>query len=103
MNSTGWVAGSSNLVPNGPQHAFLWYGAGPLVDLGTLGGPNSGVDGPNLYGEAAVGSEISKADPDKEDFCAYGTHLQCLGAIWRYGKLTPSAPCLAGVTPMRSG
>ena len=88
MNSAGWVAGSSNLVPNGPQHSFLWFGAGPLVDLGTLGGPNSGVDGPNLYGEAAVGSEISKKDPDNEDFCAYGTHLQCLGAIWRYGKLT---------------
>jgi probable HAF family extracellular repeat protein len=88
MNSAGWVAGSSNLVPNGPQHAFLWYGAGPLVDLGTLGGPNSGVDGPNLYGEAAVGSEISTADPDNEDFCGYGTHLQCLGAIWRHGKLT---------------
>jgi probable HAF family extracellular repeat protein len=86
MNRTGWVAGSSNLVPNGPQHAFLWFGGGPLVDLGTLGGPNSGVDGPNLYGEAAVGSEISKADPDHEDFCAYGTHLQCLGAIWRYGN-----------------
>ena len=87
MNSVGWVAGSSNLVPNGPQHSFLWFGAGPLVDLGTLGGPNSGVDGPNLFGEAAVGSEVSKSDPDKEDFCAYGTHLQCLGAIWRYGKL----------------
>ena len=36
MNSAGWVAGSSNLIPNGPQHAFLWYGAGPLFDLGTL-------------------------------------------------------------------
>jgi probable HAF family extracellular repeat protein len=88
MNQTGWVAGSSNLVPNGPQHAFLWYGAGPLIDLGTLGGSNSGADGPNLYGEAAIGSEISKSDPDHEDFCAYGTHLRCLGAIWRYGKLT---------------
>jgi probable HAF family extracellular repeat protein len=88
MNNTGWVAGSSNLVPNGPQHAFLWYGAGPLVDLGTLGGPNSAADGPNLYGEAAIGSEIAESDPDNEDFCAYGTHLQCLGAIWRHGKLT---------------
>jgi probable HAF family extracellular repeat protein len=89
MNSIGWVAGSSNLVPNGPQHAFLWYGAGALRDLGTLGGPNSGADGPNLYGEAAVGSELATADPDKEDFCAFGTHLVCRGAIWRYGKLTP--------------
>ena len=94
MNSIGWVAGQSNLVPNGPQHSFLWYGNGPLVDLGTLGGPNSGADGPNLYGEAAIGSELSKADPDKEDFCAFGTHLVCRGAIWRYGKLTalPNLP-----------
>ncbi len=89
MNSIGWVAASSNLVPNGPQHAALWYGAGPLVDLGTLGGLNSGADGPNLYGEAAVGSELATADPDKEDFCAFGTHLVCRGAIWRYGTLTP--------------
>jgi probable HAF family extracellular repeat protein len=89
MNSIGWVAGSSNLVPNGPQHAILWYGAGPLRDLGTLGGPNSSADGPNLYGEAAVSSELATADPDKEDFCAFGTHLVCRGAIWRYGKLTP--------------
>ena len=72
MNSIGWVAGQSNLVPNGPQHSFLWYGAGPLVDLGTLGGPNSGADGPNLYGEAAIGSELSGKDPDNEDFCAFG-------------------------------
>ena len=42
----------------------------------------------NLYGEAPVGSEVSKADPDKEDLCGYGSHLQCLGAVWRWGKLT---------------
>jgi probable HAF family extracellular repeat protein len=88
MNSVGWIAGSSNLTPNGPQHAFLWYGAGPLLGLGTLGGPNSSADGPNIYGEAAVGSEIAKPDPDNEDLCGFGTHLQCQGAIWRYGKLT---------------
>ena len=87
MNSIGWVAGQSNLLPNGPQHAFLWYGAGPLVDLGTLGGPNSGAGGPNRYGEAAVESELAKKDPENEDFCAFGTHSECRGAIWRYGKL----------------
>ena len=88
MNSIGWVAGQSNLVSNGPQHSFLWYGAGPLVDIGTLGGLNSGAAGPNLYGEAAVESELATKDPDNEDFCAFGTHLECRGAIWRYGKLT---------------
>jgi probable HAF family extracellular repeat protein len=94
MNSIGWVAGQSNLVANGPQHSFLWYGAGPLVDIGTLGGPNSGAGGPNLYGEAAVESELAVKDPDNEDFCAFGTHLVCRGAIWRYGKLTalPNLP-----------
>ena len=95
MNSIGWVAGQSNLVPNGPQHSFLWYGAGPLVDIGTLGGPNSGAGGPNLYGEAAVESELAVKDPDNEDFCAFGTHLECRGAIWRYGKLT-ALPRLPG-------
>src|SRR5258708_22484613 len=39
MNNAGWVAGSGNLTPGGPQHAFLWYGGGPLKDLRTLGGP----------------------------------------------------------------
>jgi probable HAF family extracellular repeat protein len=94
MNHAGWVAGSSNLVPFGPQHAFLWYGAGPLQDLGTLSGSecpqcNSGADGPSASGEAAIGSEIATPDPDNEDFCGYGTHLQCRAAVWRYGNLKP--------------
>jgi probable HAF family extracellular repeat protein len=88
MNGVGWVGGSSNLTPGGPQHAFLWYGGGPLKDLGTLGGPNSEADGPNLFGEAPVFSETSKTDPNGEDFCGFDSHLQCRGAIWRFGKLT---------------
>ncbi len=88
MSNAGWVTGSSNLTPGGPQHAFLWYGDGPLRDLGTLGGPNSTADGPNGFGEAPIISEIAKRDPDGEDFCGFGTHLQCRGAIWRFGRLT---------------
>lgn len=100
INSQGWVAGSSNLTAGGPQHAFLWYGRAPLHDLGTLGGPacpacNSAVDGPNTSGEAAVGSETSRKDTNGEDFCGYGTHAQCLGAIWRNGALT-ALPTLKG-------
>src|SRR5437016_5989933 len=94
MNNAGWVAGSGNLIPGGPQHAFVWFGRGPLIDLGTLGGPNSAADGPNLRGEAAIISETGKTDPNGEDFCGFGNHLQCLAAIWRNGKLTalPALP-----------
>lgn len=86
INGAGWVAGLSNVAPGGPVHAFLWYGRGPLVDLGTLGGQkcatcNSQANGLSDWGEAAVGSETSSTDPNGEDFCAYGTHHQCLGAI----------------------
>jgi len=86
LNAYGWVAGSSNLVANGPEHAFLWFGGGRLFNLGTLGGPkcptcNSGANGMNVLAETAVGSETSNMDPNGEDFCAYGTHHQCLGAI----------------------
>ena len=95
MNNAGWVAGSGNLTPNGPQHAFLWYGRGPLVDLGTLGGPNSEAGGPNMRGEAALISETAQTDPNGEDFCGFSSHLQCLGSIWRNGKMT-ALPTLPG-------
>jgi probable HAF family extracellular repeat protein len=99
-NVVGWVAGNSNLVLNGPQHAFLWYGFGQLHDLGTLGGSNcptcnSVAYWPNAFGEAAITSETSKTDPNGEDFCGYGTHHQCLGAIWRSGFMT-ALPTLPG-------
>ncbi|MGO9256288.1 MAG: hypothetical protein ACLQU1_08310 [Bryobacteraceae bacterium] len=100
LNNAGWVAGSSSLTANGPQHAFLWYGAGHLKDLGTLGGPqcptcNSGEDGTNASGQAAISSETSQTDPNGEDFCGFGTHQQCLGALWKNGALT-ALPTLPG-------
>jgi len=100
MNQAGWVGGAANQTSGGPQHAFLWYGGGQLHDLGTLGGSacsgcNSGADGPNAAGEAAIDSEISTPDPNGEDFCQYGTHAECLGAIWRNGKMT-ALPTLVG-------
>ncbi len=96
MNNAGWVAGSSNLIPGGPQHAFLWYGRGQLKDLGTLGGPNSAPGGPNAKGEAAVSSDTATdLGPAGEDFCGFGSHHQCLAAIWRNDKLT-ALPTLPG-------
>ena len=104
INNAGWVAGgaATPTQTNGlAQTAFLWYGGGPLIDLGTLDGPkkcpicNSEAGGPNAFGESAIVSETSEADPNGEDFCQFGTHRQCLGAIWKNGAMT-ALPTLAG-------
>jgi uncharacterized membrane protein len=100
INFFGWTAGSSNLTANGPQRAFTGTGFGPLIDLGTLGGQkcttcNSAANGLNLFGETAVGSETGNMDPNGEDFCAYGTHHQCLAAIGGFVALR-ALPALSG-------
>jgi uncharacterized membrane protein len=100
INFFGWATGSSNLVANGPQRAFIGNGFGPLVDLGTLGGQkcttcNSQANALNLFGETAVASETSSMDPNGEDFCAYGTHHQCVAEIGGFGALT-ALPVLSG-------
>ena len=42
INNRDWVAGYSNLPGNQSRHAALWRD-GSILDLGTLGGPNSSV------------------------------------------------------------
>ncbi len=100
INSAGWVAGASNLTPGGPQHAFVWYGGGPLIDIGTLGGAacpncNSGASVPNDVGQVEVGSDTAALDPLGQDFGGDGTHHQTLAAIWQNGRLT-ALPTLPG-------
>ena len=99
INSFGWASGSSNLAANGPQRGFL-YAGGRMFDLGTLGGQkcptcSSAANGLSEFGETAIGSETANMDPNGEDFCAYGTHHQCLGAIGRIGALS-ALPLLPG-------
>ena len=98
MNAAGWVTGgAATPTQTGglSQTAFLWHG-GHMIDLGTLpGGLNSEGAGVNAIGEVAIVSETYKTDPNGEDFCAFGTHRQCLGATWKNGAMTP-LPNLAG-------
>ena len=97
INNAGQVAGGSATPTQSGgvfQTAFLWDG-GHMINLGTLGGPSSEADAPNARGEVPVLSETSTPDPNGEDFCGFGTHLQCLGAIWKNGVLT-ALPTLPG-------
>lgn len=99
INDQGWVDGFSSL-PDGDQHAFLWHN-GVMTDLGTTGGPNSGVgfwgEKPNHAGLVAVTGETSTLDPNNEQFCsgfnsffyAPATPYQCRPFVWQDGALTP--------------
>jgi len=103
MNDAGWVAGSSTLTPDGLyQHGVLWH-AGQVTDLGTLGGPNSEAGGPNSSLEAPMISETSQVDPDGEDFCGFGTHLQCLAAVWKPNGSDPLSGALNALRPLSGG
>jgi probable HAF family extracellular repeat protein len=95
VNNNGLVTGVE-AAPDGTQHAVLWY-RGLMTDISKpgLGGPNSGAGGANELGQVIGGAETSHKDPNDENFCGYGTGLQCLAFLWQNGVMTP-LPTLGG-------
>jgi probable HAF family extracellular repeat protein len=93
LNNGGRVGGAAS-VSSGDQHAFLWE-RGHMIDLGTLGGPNSAAGAPNGRDELAIISDTATADHFGEDFCGFATHLVCLAAVWKEAALKP-LPTLGG-------
>jgi probable HAF family extracellular repeat protein len=61
-----------------------------MIDLGTLGGPNS-QSFSGLSDSTQVGgiTETPTLDPNGEDFCGLGTHLICIGFLWHNGVMKP--------------
>jgi probable HAF family extracellular repeat protein len=92
MNNNRLVGGVST-VRDGTQHATFW-GLGLKMDIGTPG-VNSAAFGINQSGQAAVQTEISTKDPNNENFCGYGTGLQCRASVWQ-GGVTTALPTLGG-------
>lgn len=96
LNNSGVVAGgaaTASQTGGVSQTASLWDENLHMVNLGTLGGAdcpdcNSEAGGPNIRGVAPVISEIAETDPNGEDFCAFGTHRQCLAAVWKNGGMS---------------
>ena len=88
INNRGWVTGAANLQGDKNARAALWaYGL--KFDLGTLGGPNSGVFFPvkNNTGKIAGVAETVDTDPLGEQWsCSFFfpsvTGHTCLGFVW---------------------
>ena len=73
------------------EKGFLWNGK-KLTNVGNIGGSScpdcsSEAGGPNSSGALAIVSETPKPAFMNEDFCGFGTHRQCLGAVWQNGVL----------------
>src|SRR5215471_6246411 len=106
ISNNGLVDGFSNLQGDIEQHAFLWQD-GTMTDLGTFGGPNSGVSfwgrRPNERGEIAGAAQTSDPDPLGEDFCFFINNFfseppapfVCQPFVWQEGVLNP-LPTLEG-------
>jgi probable HAF family extracellular repeat protein len=110
INDRGWVAGRSNLAGDTQRHAALWR-RGRVVDLGTLGGPNSSVLWPvkNTNGIISGISQTAKRDPLGERWsCAAffpaptATGHQCLGFRWEAGVLR-ALPTFGGTHGFAAG
>lgn len=96
INNDGMVEGFSTLPGDTVERAFLWQKRTGMIDLGTLGGPNSDASArPSEEGEVGGESDTSITDPLGEDFCGYGTNLICLPFLWRHGVMIP-LPTLGG-------
>ncbi len=103
INERGWITGSANEAGDTTAHAALW-GDGPAKDLGTLGGPSSAIDWPNLdnFGMLAGISETAQMDPYNEPWSCSAffpapvpsLHV-CVGFTWRNGVMQP-LPTLGG-------
>jgi len=103
VNNRGWVAGYSNLPGNPSRHATLWRD-GLVVDLGTLGGPNSSVAWPvkNNRGVVVGIAQTAKPDPlgERWSCSAFFTGpnsagFTCRGFVWEKGMMK-ALPTLGG-------
>ncbi|MDT8070617.1 MAG: hypothetical protein ROO76_20850 [Terriglobia bacterium] len=92
LNEAGIVGGGAatpTQIDGLSQMAFIWQ-RGQMIGLGTLDGAacpdcSSASAGVSSSGIAPMISETATFDSNGEDFCAFGTHRQCVAAVWKNG------------------
>jgi probable HAF family extracellular repeat protein len=97
LNNYGWTENMEQLLDHftlstlyPPVQGTVRISIGDLnLELGTLGGKNSSINwnGINDPGEAVGMSETSVPDPNGEDVCGFGTHLNCSPFLWQNGTM----------------
>jgi probable HAF family extracellular repeat protein len=95
INNNGLLTGFFTTA-TGASHAALFYN-NHVTDIGNpgLGGPNSGGYGINILGQIGGQAETTGKDPNHENFCGYGTGLQCVAFVWQFGAMS-ALPSLGG-------
>ena len=108
INNREWVSGVSNTIGDEAEHATLWRHRSP-EDLGTLGGPSSGVYFPVKADKGLIVgiSETSDEDPNAEpwscaNFFAERSDRTCVGFVWKKGVMT-ELPTLGGNNGFAAG
>jgi len=95
INDQTWVAGYSRLTGDQSRHATLWRN-GSLLDLGTLGGPNSSVTWNVKNNEGIIVGISQTADPEPlgefwSSAAFYGPPFNVgyinLGFVWENGQM----------------
>ncbi len=106
VNNEGWTEimagnigglGGNNLFGTLENGRAVLGAYGSLLDLGTLGGPNSWMNFGEINDRAQIVgySETSVPDPNGEDICGFGTHLTCLPFLWQFFHMS-ALPTLGG-------
>ncbi len=114
INNRGFVAGYSNLADNMSRHAIVWRRneSHTLVDLGTLGGPNSSVtwNVKNDHGFIVGIAQTDIPDPLGElwssAFFYPGPNnfgFVNRGFIWKHGRGMRALPTLGGTHGFAAG
>jgi len=110
INNRSWLAGYSNLAGNKTRHAALWSD-GAIIDLGTLGGPNSAVTWSvkSNSGTIAGISQTSQPDPLGEAWSSAAFYPGAtavgyinLGFVWENGQMR-ALPTLGGNNGFATG
>jgi uncharacterized membrane protein len=88
------VVGGNAANAAGTQQSILWWG--PLRLPLPTPGLNGGIFGVNNSFQGSINAEISTKDPNNENFCAYGTGLECVVFLMQAGGAIIQLPTLGG-------